>query len=72
VSLANLLGAGATSAQILPPGSTVHGKTIGEWTQDWWNWYFSFPAAIEPYGDAPLTDTTGEHAADGQSDRSSS
>jgi len=44
----------------------VQGRTIGERTQDWWNWYFSFPAAIEPFGDEPLSDVTGEHAGDGQ------
>jgi hypothetical protein len=61
-----LIGPGAASAQVLPPGSMVQGRTIGERTQDWWNWYFSFPAAIEPFGDEPLSDVTGEHAGDGQ------
>jgi hypothetical protein len=56
----------APAQTILPPGSVVQGKTIGEWTRDWWDWWFSFPAAIEPFGDEPLTDITGEHANDGQ------
>jgi hypothetical protein len=67
-ALVTLLFASATaSAQVLPPGSTVEGRTIGEWTQDWWEWWFSFPAAIEPFGDEPLTDETGEFASEGQS-----
>jgi hypothetical protein len=63
-----LLATGSATAQtILPPGSVVEGKTIAEWTQDWWTWWFSFPAAIEPFGDEPLTDEVGDHAYDGQS-----
>jgi hypothetical protein len=61
------IGPETASAQTLPPGSAVHGRTIREWTQDWWNWSFSFPVAIEPFGDEPLTDVTGEHAGDKQS-----
>ena len=56
----------ASAQSILPPGATVHDRTIGEWTQGWWNWALSFPV-VPPHGDEPLTDTTGEHANLGQS-----
>lgn len=57
----------ATAQTIVPPGSTVLGKTIGEWTQDWWNWWLSHPAAALPFGDEPLTDPDGSQAHQGQS-----
>jgi hypothetical protein len=49
-----LVAAPAARADILPPGSVVGGKTIGEWTQDWWRWAFSSPVPFDP-----LSDTTG-------------
>jgi hypothetical protein len=53
----------AGSAQtVLPPGSTVEGKTIGEWTQDWFNWWADFPANDGTTGDDAVTDTTGMFA----------
>jgi hypothetical protein len=36
---------GAT-VEIVPSGSTVVGKTIGEWTADWWNWTGSVPGNV--------------------------
>ena len=39
------------------PGATVAGKTIGEWTQDWWSWALSAPAPTDP-----LSDTNGDYA----------
>jgi hypothetical protein len=63
-----LLSSGQTSGQtLLDPSAVVEGKTIAEWTQDWWLWWFSFPTAVPPFGDEPLTDATGDHANDGQS-----
>jgi hypothetical protein len=56
----------AHSVTVLAPGSTVAGATIGEWTQDWWAWFFSFPAASFPLGDDPLTDVTGGWQGIGQ------
>lgn len=53
------LANGAYAVTVLPPGSTVAGGTIGEWTQEWWAWFFSFPAAQFPPGDDPLTDVIG-------------
>lgn len=51
-----------SSVQVEPPGATVAGKTIGEWSTNWWRW----AAALAPPGD-PFTDTTGEFANVNQS-----
>jgi len=42
---------------ILPPHSTVSGRTLGEWSVQWWQWAFSFPVSVNP-----LFDDTGAHA----------
>jgi hypothetical protein len=42
---------------VVDAGGTVAGKTISQWTADWWNW-----AVAEPTGNDPLTDTTGANA----------
>lgn len=55
-----LLSASA-SAEILAPGSSVAGKTIGEWTGEWWNWAHSFGA-----GENPLVDAGGILATENQ------
>jgi hypothetical protein len=47
---------------VLPPGSTVAGKTIAEWSTNWWRW----AVALAPPGD-PFTDPTGEYASVNQS-----
>ena len=67
-SLGILLGSAAVSAQVLPTGSTVDGKTIGEWGAEFWTFLLSHPAALAPLGDEPLTDLTGEHQADDSHD----
>jgi len=46
----------------LPPSATVGGLSLADWTVRWQQWSMSFPAAINP-----LTDTTGERCAYGQS-----
>jgi hypothetical protein len=56
-ALANFAFAGPV---VLPAGSTVAGKTIGEWTADWWNWSASVNGNI-------FTDTTGAKANENQS-----
>jgi hypothetical protein len=48
------------SAVVVPAGSTVAGKTIGQWTADWWNWAGAGPANV-------FTDTTGAAATQNQS-----
>jgi hypothetical protein len=57
-----LLAATEARAAVLAPGSSVAGRTIGEWTGDWWNW-----ATIEGIATNPLFDTTGEFATLNQS-----
>jgi hypothetical protein len=52
----------AAQAAVVPPGATVAGKTIGEWSVAWWQW----AAALAPPGD-PFTDTTGQYADVSQS-----
>ncbi|MEJ7605383.1 MAG: hypothetical protein WKF37_03755 [Bryobacteraceae bacterium] len=45
-------------AAAIPAGSTVAGKTLGEWSAQWWQWALSFPAATNP-----VLDTTGNSAS---------
>jgi len=46
---------------ILPPDAYVDGKTIAQWTVDWWKW-----AAVQHTGSDAFTDTTGAYAGTGQ------
>ena len=63
VAMILLVGANPLQAElILPGGSTVAGRTIGEWTADWWNWVGSQPDATNP-----LLDLTGANANVNQS-----
>src|SRR5437899_11630414 len=48
--------------QVLPPHSTVEGKTIGEWTVEWARW--AYP---QPTNQSPLFDLDGSRATNGQS-----
>lgn len=43
----------ANAATIVPPGSEVAGKSIGEWTTEWWNWALgqSTPNAFNEIGE---------------------
>jgi len=41
---------------VLPPNSKAYGKTLGEWSADWWQWVAGIPAAVNP-----LSDDTGEN-----------
>src|SRR5262249_42606793 len=45
------------------PNAIVDGKTIAQWTQDWWTWALQSPA----YKNA-LDDTTGKYAHVGNGD----
>lgn len=60
------VGSQEVSAQnqpaILPPGERAFGKTYGEWEAAWWQWTMRIPRRANP-----VTDTTGEHCAEGQS-----
>ena len=42
-------------SRVYPPGSTVHSKSISEWTAEWWQWAAAIPADVNP-----LRDETGE------------
>ncbi len=47
----------ATATTILPPGATVAGQSITDWTAGWWTWALRAPAATNP-----LNDSTGAFA----------
>jgi len=36
---------------VLPPGATVHGKTLGEWSAEWWRWLLAIPEPESPAKD---------------------
>src|SRR2546426_11911178 len=46
---------------VLPPHSHSYGKTYAEWSEVWWQWALSFPAATNP-----IADLTGADCALGQ------
>ena len=48
--------------RIFPPHSTVEGKTLPEWSADWWKWAFALPGTGHPF-----FDETGADALRGQS-----
>jgi hypothetical protein len=54
----------APMAQFTIDNGIVDGKTIVQWTEDWWRWILNDPLASAPDNQNPLTDTTGHHAAD--------
>jgi len=58
---ATLLGMSLPPARaaytILPPGAVVAGKSIADWTADWWTWGLQAPEIS-----SPLTDPTGGFA----------
>lgn len=47
----------ATAYTILEPDASVAGKSVAEWTAEWWTWAAQAPAAQSPIGD-----TTGAFA----------
>src|SRR5262245_10634985 len=51
----------AAHAGVLPNDAVVDGKTIGEWTAEWWKWIYA-----QPTNQSPLLDTDGSFAAQGQ------
>ncbi|QDV38045.1 hypothetical protein [Tautonia plasticadhaerens] len=62
LALSGLAPAARADAIVLPPHSVVEGRTIAEYTTDWWNWAFSFSLP-----DDPFTDPTGAAANMNQS-----
>jgi hypothetical protein len=57
IALILICTSGVSHAAAVPAGSTIEGKTISEWTAEWWQWAISFP--IE---NNPLLDTGGIHS----------
>lgn len=51
-----------SSDAVCPPGSTIAGRTIGEWTVEWWKW-----AAARSGAESPVDDPNGANAEKGQS-----
>jgi len=49
--------------KVVPPGSMVEGRTIPEWTAEWWKWLLAVPTKENPW-----FDETGELALKGQPD----
>jgi hypothetical protein len=47
---------------IVPPHSTVYGKSMGDWGAEWWRWVLSVP-----WSKNPCNDPTGERWYEGQS-----
>jgi PEP-CTERM motif len=49
-----LLAAPAARADVVvyPPGATVAGQTLGQWSAEWWQWAYSFPVPINPLFDS--------------------
>ncbi|WRH66981.1 MAG: hypothetical protein RSE13_00235 [Planktothrix sp. GU0601_MAG3] len=64
VSALSLLAATipANAVEVLAPGSEVEGKTIAEWTTDWWKWAFNQSMPTDAF-----TDQKGEDAGINQS-----
>lgn len=49
-------------AAILAPGSTIYGKTLGDWSAEWWKYIFSVPIDQNPQ-----FNNNGEKEGNGQS-----
>src|SRR3954453_10844196 len=41
----------AGTVTVLPAGSQVAGRSIGEYTADWWQWALGFTAPNDPFTD---------------------
>jgi hypothetical protein len=62
VAFLALVWVGPIRAQVVvAPGSTVAGRTVAEWTAEWWKWAYASPT-----NQNPLVDLDGTHAHRGQ------
>lgn len=61
--LAVTFGTLSAQAAVLAPGSTYAGKTVGEWSAEWWKYLLSVPADQNP-----ALDPTGVNANVGQNE----
>ncbi len=59
--LLNLLLLGTAPAGVLSTDSVVDGKTVSEWTAEWWKWVYA-----QPTNQLPLLDPNGSLATNGQ------
>jgi hypothetical protein len=48
-------------AQVLPNDAIVEGRSIGDWSAEWWKWVMPIPISRNP-----MLDTTGSFAAENQ------
>ncbi len=48
-------------AGVLPNDAVVEGKTLDEWSAEWWRWVYA-----QPTNQSPLLDADGSHATNGQ------
>ena len=59
--------AGAAPARATPgprplePGERFEGRTLGDWSAEWWKWAMASPSEVNP-----VADLSGEHCATGQ------
>lgn len=49
------------NSAVIPPGSSPHGRTYGQWAAAWWTWALQFPLDQNP-----ITDPTGAYGSAGQ------
>lgn len=61
LSLVGCAARALTEDYLLPPHATVAGKTLGEYSAEWWQWALSIPLAK-----SPVADLTGEKCSSGQ------
>lgn len=55
-------GGGQRGANVLPPHSHPYGKSYGEWSAKWWQWFMEHPVAGHPAVDSPDYDvSSGQH-----------
>ena len=57
IALALFVATPGAMAAAYPAGSVVEGKTLGEWSAEWWKWALSAPTSTNP-----ILDTTGASA----------
>jgi hypothetical protein len=51
LAAAAMLGAASPArAGVLPPNSHAYGKTYGQWSANWWQWFMQHPVAGHPRG----------------------
>jgi len=49
--VSGLASPSASAYDVLDPGASYAGRTIAEWTAEWWTWAWNSPAGSDPLGD---------------------